>query len=173
MVEGSEKLLLLAPPGYTVLQSPPLPPSESTTGSSGTPYLACHPFASITPGRGQALISEGIQTASLVSAPSRGASLGQSGLHNIDTPRVLRNLALEEYPCTPNWIQTWRTGRAVGHIGTMIARKNRWIRLYSSYEFLHCLAGAQDGINLPQDRKKVLVKNLPVSMRGDGFLWQL
>ena len=30
---------------------------------------------------------------------------------------------------------------------------------------------AKSDINLPQDRKKVLVKHLPVDERGDGFLW--
>ena len=30
---------------------------------------------------------------------------------------------------------------------------------------------AKCDINLPQDRKKVLVKHPPVDVRGDGFLW--
>ena len=30
---------------------------------------------------------------------------------------------------------------------------------------------AKCDINLPQSRKKVLVKHLPVEVRDDGFLW--
>ena len=32
-------------------------------------------------------------------------------------------------------------------------------------------AESPSDINLPQDRKKVLVKHPPVDVRGDGFLW--
>ena len=51
---------------------------------------------------------------------------------------VLRNLALEEYPCMLNWIQVWRVGWMVGNINIVACKKSLlifevWILAWSCW----------------------------------------
>ena len=85
---------------------------------------------------------------------------------------VLRNLALEDYPCMLNRIQIWRVGRVVGNIDIVPCSKSlHYIRSMGPRIILLEYRIAKCDINLPQGRKKVLVKNPPANVRGGGFLW--
>ena len=94
-------------------------------------------------------------------------------LFRSDTPRgirktraVLRKLALEEYPCILNWIQVWRVRWMVGYID--IVRPKTLLHYIRGMDprivLLECRIAKCD-VNLPQDRKKVLVKHPPVDER--------
>ena len=71
-----------------------------------------------------------------------------------------------------NWIQVWRVGWMVGNIDIVACKKSlHYIRGMDSRIVSLEYRIAKCDINLPQNRKKVLVKHPPVDVRGDGFLW--
>ena len=71
-----------------------------------------------------------------------------------------------------NRIQVGRLGWMVGNIDIVACKKSlHYIRGVNPHIVLLEYRIAKCDINLPQDRKKVLVKHPPVDVRGDEFLW--
>ena len=122
------KVTAFKPPGshYNLL---PLPPP--TTGPSGTWYLVCHPFASIT---AWTLSGTDFQRVSNCVSGIFSQQRGKprpTGPSQYRHPRsickirvVLCNLALEEYPCMLNWIQVWRVGWMVSNIDIVACKES-------------------------------------------------